>query len=256
MDKRQLLIAVVGGGVTLFAGVAAGNTIKTRQREKERGLGGAAVWDDPGTAAKYDDLVSRDERMLSITKERTRLCSQATGHVLEVGAGTGRNLDGYAAAPVPPASLTLCDASPAMLSAAARKLAPFPPPISTAKLVKADTSELPFDSAAFQTVVETFGLCSTSRPSLALDEMVRVLSPGGTLLLLEHGESKNSIVNYFLEAGRERHETRYGCDWKKDVRGLVDDAINRHGLRVEQGGDRHFGTTVWYVLKKPEVKGE
>ena len=56
-------------------------------------------------------------------------------------------------------------------------------------LVRASAEQLPISDAVFDTIVMTWTLCSIPDPSAALDEMRRVLKPGGRLLFIEHGLS-------------------------------------------------------------------
>ena len=58
-----------------------------------------------------------------------------------------------------------------------------------ADLRQGDARHLPFDDATFDTVVMTFSMCAVPDAPRALDEMVRVLRPGGLLLLADHVES-------------------------------------------------------------------
>jgi ubiquinone/menaquinone biosynthesis C-methylase UbiE len=60
------------------------------------------------------------------------------------------------------------------------------PPVGSLELVQASASELPFADGRFDTAVCTFVLCSVPDPSAALEEITRVLAPGGRLLFLEH----------------------------------------------------------------------
>jgi ubiquinone/menaquinone biosynthesis C-methylase UbiE len=61
-------------------------------------------------------------------------------------------------------------------------------------LQQADAAKLPFPDASFDTVTDTFSLCVIDRPLAALQEMRRVLRPGGQLLLLEHSRSDNPLL--------------------------------------------------------------
>jgi ubiquinone/menaquinone biosynthesis C-methylase UbiE len=58
----------------------------------------------------------------------------------------------------------------------------------TVDLREADALTLPFPDASFDTVVCTFGLCAVSDDAPAVAEAVRVLRPGGLLLLADHIE--------------------------------------------------------------------
>jgi ubiquinone/menaquinone biosynthesis C-methylase UbiE len=109
---------------------------------------------------------------------RQLMLAHATGRVLEVGAGTGANLGFY---PVG-CQLTLTDPIGDNLRIALNKA----PPGSRLCIVRSSGEELPFASQSFDTVVATLTLCSVARPQAALQEVARVLQPGGQLLLLEH----------------------------------------------------------------------
>ncbi|WP_328747215.1 class I SAM-dependent methyltransferase [Streptomyces sp. NBC_00285] len=110
---------------------------------------------------------------------RTRTCSQATGTVLEIAVGTGLNLPLYPA----DTRLTGIDWSPAMLDHACHRADQLQ---LTVELIEADAHALSFPDASFDTVVCTFSLCAIPDDRQAVAEMIRVLRPGGRLLLLDH----------------------------------------------------------------------
>lgn len=95
---------------------------------------------------------------------------------------------------------------------------------------------------SFDTVVDTFGLCSCHDPVKALQEMEKGLRPGGQLLLLEHGKSSWSFLNSILDSNAEAHCRSWGCQWNRDII----DIVERAGLNVEYVARWHFGTT--YVI--------
>ena len=131
-------------------------------------------------AAGYDRQMQCAERYL-LGDSRSWVCSQAAGRTLEVAIGTGLNLTFY------PADVELAgvDLSPAMLTQARRRAAHLD---RTVDLREADALALPFPDASFDTVVCTFGLCAVSDDGRAVAEAVRVLRPGGLLLLADHIE--------------------------------------------------------------------
>ncbi|QIN80856.1 methyltransferase domain-containing protein [Rubrobacter marinus] len=133
------------------------------------------------TAARYDDLISFAERML-FGGGREWVCSRARGEVLEIAAGTGRNLPFYAE----DVDLTAIELSPEMLEIARRRAATLG---HEADLRVGDAQDLPFPDARFDAVVCTLGLCTIPSPEMAVREAARVLRPGGRLLLLEHVRS-------------------------------------------------------------------
>jgi len=126
----------------------------------------------------YDRQMRFFDRVL-FGESRSWVCAQATGQVLEVAIGTGLNLPLYPA----DVQLTGIEWSPAMLALARRRADDLP---RTADLREGDAHHLPFPDASFDTVVCTLSLCAIPDDQLAVAEMIRVLRPGGRLLLLDH----------------------------------------------------------------------
>jgi len=132
-------------------------------------------------ARKYDREMNFFDRLL-FAGAREWVCAQATGEVLEIGIGTGRNLPHYRH----DVRLTGVELSPAMLEIArarARKLG------RDVDLRVGDAQTLEFGDNSFDTVVCTLSLCTIPDDGAAVAEMGRVLRPGGRLLLLEHVRS-------------------------------------------------------------------
>src|SRR6266511_1944643 len=138
-------------------------------------------------ARNYDKQMAFWERRL-FGDGRQWVCAQATGDVLEVAIGTGRNLPFYAQG----IRLIGVDFSPAILQLARRQADRLG---RTVDLRLGDAQALELPDASFDTVVCTFSLC-------AIAEMKRVLRPGGRLLLLNHvaGTSRRvRTVQWLLE---------------------------------------------------------
>src|SRR5215469_16175293 len=129
-------------------------------------------------AAGYDRQMQFADRYF-LGDSRSWVCSQAAGQTLEVAIGTGLNLAFY------PAGVELAgvDLSPAMLTQARRRAVDLG---RTVDLREADALALPFPDASFDTVVCTFGMCAVPDDDRAVAEAVRVLRPGGLLLLADH----------------------------------------------------------------------
>jgi ubiquinone/menaquinone biosynthesis C-methylase UbiE len=134
------------------------------------------VWESQ--AAGYDKQIRFWER-IQFADGRQWACSRASGSVLEVGAGTGRNFAFYPQG----VTLTGVDLSPAMLAIARQRAEELG---LAADLREADAEALPFSNASFDTVVCTLCLCTIPDDRAAIGEMWRVLRPGGRLLLLDH----------------------------------------------------------------------
>jgi ubiquinone/menaquinone biosynthesis C-methylase UbiE len=137
-------------------------------------------------APRYDRKISLFERIL-FGGGREWVCSQAEGDVLEIAAGTARNLPFYP----PDVRLTAVELSPEMLAIARRRAEEVG---RTVDLRLGDVQALEFDDESFDTVTCTLGLCTIPEPRRAVAEAHRVLRAGGRLLLLEHVRSPSAPV--------------------------------------------------------------
>jgi SAM-dependent methyltransferase len=145
---------------------------------------GAATPDRLGSrfgALIYDPFLVRGER-LGMRARRADLLGAATGRVLEIGAGTGLNLQHY---PLGAEELLLTEPEPAMLRRLRARAAGSHRPTPTEVALSA-ADALPADDASVDTVVSTLVLCTIPDVDAALAEIVRVLRPGGRLLFVEH----------------------------------------------------------------------
>jgi ubiquinone/menaquinone biosynthesis C-methylase UbiE len=133
-------------------------------------------------AITYDRMMAGTEKA-GFGEIRSQLLAQAAGEVLEVGAGTGRNLPYYGPAV---STLTLTEPDPSMLRRLERTASGAGRPT---KVLRAPAEDLPFDDATFDTVVSTLVLCSVPDQPRAAREIERVLKPGGHLLFAEHVRS-------------------------------------------------------------------
>lgn len=137
-------------------------------------------------APLYDLLEAPMER-LGGRRRRRRLLAAAAGEVLEVGIGTGRNLEFYP----PTVRVTGIDPVDGMLARAERRARRLGLAV---ELVRADVQALPFPDAAFDTVVGTCVFCSVADPVRGLAEVRRVVKPDGRILLLEHVRPTNPLL--------------------------------------------------------------
>ncbi|MPY97688.1 MAG: methyltransferase domain-containing protein [Actinophytocola sp.] len=134
----------------------------------------------------YDkEMTAWEQRLFG--DSRAWACSQAQGDVLEVAVGTGLNVPHYS----DDVALTGIDLSERMLDIARARADELGREIN---LRQANAHHLPFDDAAFDTVVCTLGLCAIPDLDAAVAEMVRVLRPGGRLILVDHIEGGSRIV--------------------------------------------------------------
>jgi ubiquinone/menaquinone biosynthesis C-methylase UbiE len=137
-------------------------------------------------APRYDRQMGFFERIL-FADGREWACSQVEGEVLELAAGTGRNLSHYAR----DVRLTGIELSPEMLAIGKRRAEELGREVD---LRLGDAQALEFADESFDTVIITFGLCTIPDDRGALSEAHRVLRPGGRLVLLEHVRSPSLPV--------------------------------------------------------------
>ena len=115
------------------------------------------------------------------------LCEQAEGETLEIGIGRGRTLQFYPR-DVHLSGIELSDVALATAQQHARALG------IEAHLRQGDAAALPYPDEHFDTVVFCYALCTIPDDRAAVAEAVRVLRPGGTLLLIEHVRSPNPVI--------------------------------------------------------------
>jgi ubiquinone/menaquinone biosynthesis C-methylase UbiE len=115
-----------------------------------------------------------------MSRLRRQALAGLTGHVLEIGAGTGANFAYYPTG----VRVVALEPDPFMLKRAEARLAALGRGDIT--LRQAPAEELPFDDASFDAVVSTLVLCTVRDPLRALAEVRRVLRPEGQLIFVEH----------------------------------------------------------------------
>jgi len=123
-----------------------------------------------------------------VAKHRQELLSQASGVILEIGFGTGLNLQHY---PEMVRKIATVDPNPGMHRKAKKRIEQSRIEVDQRLL---SGEQLPFDEASFDCVVSTFTLCSIDDVNRAIGEVHRVLRPGGRFLFLEHGLSPDPKV--------------------------------------------------------------
>ena len=136
-------------------------------------------------AAVYDRLIAGAEQA-GLGEHRRRLLEGARGRVLEIGAGTGANLQFYGEGVD---EIVLSEPEEPMARRLERRAGGFSLP---ARIVRAPAEELPLEDARFDVVVATLVLCTVKDPVRALAEIRRVLAPGGRLLFMEHVRSDDA----------------------------------------------------------------
>jgi ubiquinone/menaquinone biosynthesis C-methylase UbiE len=156
---------------------------------------------------------NRDARRL-----RAAWIPQAQGEVLEVGIGSGRNLEFYT-----PAVQRVYGVDPSVeLQRIARERTG---KVRVEFLTQTAEAELPLSKSSIDTVVLTWTLCSIPNPLSALGEIRRVLKPSGRLIFIEHGRAADSDVVVWQDRLTPvwKHFTG-GCHLNRRVDELIKDA--------------------------------
>lgn len=139
----------------------------------------------------YDTMEIMSER--SFRPWRERLWSMVEGpQVLEVGVGTGKNIPFYPSG----MEITAIDLTPGMLEKALKRASKLNLDVD---LHLGDAQMMVFPDASFDTVVATCVFCSVPDPILGMREVLRVLKPGGQVLLLEHVRSEQAFLGALMD---------------------------------------------------------
>jgi ubiquinone/menaquinone biosynthesis C-methylase UbiE len=154
---------------------------------------------------------------------RSELLASAHGEVLELGIGTGLNLPHY-----PDTVTELHAVDPAQLlpkTIAARSTSlSFP-----VRIQKGTAETLTHANRRFDYVVSTWTLCTIPDPVLALQEVGRVLKPGGMFLFMEHGRSDDrKIAAWQDRLNPIQNVIGCGCNLNRQI----DRLISQSGLTI------------------------
>ncbi|KAI8092627.1 uncharacterized protein BX664DRAFT_327748 [Halteromyces radiatus] len=229
-------------------------TITTTQQVTPANFDTSSIWGQVATS--YDKEIGWDERVMGIGFLRRWLVGQAQGDVLEVSTGTGRNFDYYK--PNKIASLTVTDDHPSMLDQAKSKFIQqykdkFHHTFTSFQSANVDRPES-LEKQRYDTVVDTFGLCSCADPAGALVSMADACkSEESRILLLEHGRSHYDWLNRLLDTNVDKHVQKWGCWWNRNIMDLFEQDRVKEKVEIVSVSRWHFGTTC-YVVAKPKKK--
>lgn len=141
--------------------------------------------------ARFYDLVDLPFEHARYRSLRPFLFQGLNGQILDAGVGTGRNLPFY-----PPGSEVIgIDLSPAMLARAESRRATSP---AVVHLCEMDATSLAFPDAKFDAVIASFLFCTLPEEAQVpvLEELSRVLKPGGTLRLLDYRRPRGAVRRF------------------------------------------------------------
>lgn len=155
---------------------------------------------------------------------RAQYVPQAQGNVLEIGIGTGLNLEYYNKEQV---QLTGLDPAAELTGHAQERAQALDLPVA---MLGVSGESIPAEDATFDNLVCTWTLCSIPNVEGALSEMHRVVKPGGKLFFIEHGAAP--------DAGVAKWQRRVEPVWKRFTGGChltrkADELIQEAGFRLD-----------------------
>ena len=126
--------------------------------------------------------------MKTVQPLRDRVCAGLEGEVVELGFGSGHNVQFY-----PDSVERVAAIEPADLGwkLAEKRLRAATVPVERSGL---DGQSLPFEDDSFDAALSTWTLCTIPDVATALSEVRRVLKPGGKLHFVEHGLAPDERV--------------------------------------------------------------
>ncbi len=169
-------------------------------------------------AALFDLLMERAEQA-GFAERRAALAQGVSGRVLEIGCGTGRMFSHYGSDVrvfgIEPSKKFLARATERARTARA-----------TISLQIGSALDLPFESASFDAVVIANVLCSVPSVSRVLEEVARVLRPGGEVRLVEHVVSERAVAHVAMHLFNPlwRLYNQQGCNMNRRVLGPLREA--------------------------------
>jgi SAM-dependent methyltransferase len=172
---------------------------------------------------------------------RGRLLREVRGLVLEVGAGSGPNLDHYPRE----AHVIATEFNEESIALARSNLS------SHIRLASADIEHLAFPDNTFDAVVATLVFCSVERPVAGLQEVRRVLKPGGKLHLIEHVRSHHTWLSRLQDKLNPRWTVwAEGCNLNRDTEGNARLA----GFELLAVQENYLGLIKTMLARKPMLE--
>lgn len=155
--------------------------------------------------------------MGEVMKARSKIVPQACGRVLEIGIGTGLNLEFYD--PNKVSAVIGVDPSAQMQKLARERAAKTSIAV---EMIALELGQIKAEDASFDSIVCTFTLCTIVDAVAALKEMRRVLKPHGRLLFCEHGLAPDAaVVRWQNRLTPIWKPLAGGCHLNRDIPALI-----------------------------------
>lgn len=184
----------------------------------------------------------------NIGKYRQEILANVKGEVLEIGFGTGLNLSYY---PPDLEKIVTVDVNPGVHKLAQKRIASSSITVDHRVL---NGENLPMLDNTFDSVVSTFSLCSIAKVEQALQEIHRVLKPGGKFFFLEHGLSNEPKIQVWQNRLTPIQKViADGCHFNRNIRQLVEQQFDNVQLE-EFVGENLPEIPAGYLYKGVAIK--
>jgi ubiquinone/menaquinone biosynthesis C-methylase UbiE len=184
-----------------------------------------------------------------ITELREKVVPLAEGQVLEVGMGSGLNLALYDASKID--FVWGLEPSLGMRQKAAGNVANAAVEV---KWLDLPGEEIPLDDASVDTVLLTFTLCSIPDWQRALQQMHRVLKPGGKLLFCEHGRAPDGNIRKWQDRITPTwRRLMGGCHLNRPIRQYIEETgfvIEKIETGYAEKVPRFLGFMSWGLARR------
>ena len=173
------------------------------------------LWNDRVLPRLMDRVLGTPE----VNARRALVCRGLHGRVLEIGFGSGLNLRHY---PAEVTEILVVEPSESALRLAEPRTAA----ISAAlERVGSDGARLELPDGSVDCVLSTYTLCTIPSVDAALQEVHRVLKPGGELHFLEHGRAPTESVRRWQHRLHPVHSRiAGGCHLDRPIDNLITNA--------------------------------
>lgn len=191
-------------------------------------------------AAKIYDILENPMEIMALRQWRIELMKDLRGRVLEVGVGTGKNIEYYP----DDIDIVAIDFSEKMLEKAKEKKKRFNKDVI---LLNMDAQNIQFEDNTFDTVYTTCVFCSVPDPIKCLNEIRRVCRPNGKIIMIEHVRSEKKVLGIIMDILNPIVVNTYGAN------------INRRTLEnIKKSGFKNVEVTNLYgdIVKKIVIYNE
>lgn len=175
-----------------------------------------------------------------INEGRKSILSKITEEeILEIGIGTGINIKFY---PDNVKKIIGIDVNKGMIDQFNKKLVNIKREI---KVLHQNGETLPFQDNSINAAISTYTLCSIKNVTSALNEIYRVLRPGGNYYFLEHGLANNpKTQKWQYRLNPIQNIWAGGCNLNRDIKSLI---INS-GFKISELKN-------YYMKRDPKIVG-